>query len=201
MDITVTGEGSAQAEPDALRLHAGVEVRKPSPAQSFSAARGAAERLARALRQAGIAEHDVRTIELGLGPEYEVYPQVSAYRAVQGVEVVVRDLSRADQIIDTIAGIGEEARLNGLVFEVSDPRAALREARSLAFADAAAKAAQYAELAGRPLGRVVSVTEEVRGGPQPMPMAATMAESGGGSISPGRQSLSVTVRVGYAFAD
>lgn len=199
MDITVVGEGTVLAAPDVLRLHAGVEVRRPSAAESFTAVRAAAARLADALRQAGIAAEDVQTIELSLGPEYEAYPKVAAYRAAQGVEVAIRDLARADHVIDTVAGVGEAARLNGVTFELSDPGAALKQARTRAFADAAAKAAQYAELSGRPLGRVVSVTEEVRSGPQPLTtMAAAVADSAA-SISPGRQSLSVTVRVGYDF--
>ncbi|MEU6710674.1 SIMPL domain-containing protein [Nonomuraea sp. NPDC046802] len=199
MDITVIGEGSVLAAPDTLRLNAGVEVRRASAAEAFTAVRAAAARLAEALRQAGIAAQDVRTVELSLGPEYEVYPKAAAYRAAQGVEVVVRDLSGADHVIDTVAGIGEEARLNGVAFEVSDPSGALKDARSKAFRDAAAKAAQFAELSGRPLGRVVSVSEEVRqGGPQPMRATFAAAEADA-SISPGRQSLTVLVRVGYEF--
>ncbi|PZG13576.1 SIMPL domain-containing protein [Nonomuraea aridisoli] len=200
MDITVTGEGAVLAAPDLLRLHAGVEVRRASAAEAFAAARAAAARLAGALVSAGVAPEDVRTVELSLGPEYDSYPTVAAYRAVQGVEVIVRDLGRADRVIDTVAGVGEEARLNGLAFELSDPAAALAEARTRAFRDAAAKAAQYAGLAGRPLGRVVSVTEEPwTGPPQPMRTALAAAESDA-SLSPGRQALSVRVRVGYDFA-
>ncbi|WP_433441643.1 SIMPL domain-containing protein [Nonomuraea sp. CA-141351] len=200
MDITVVGEGAVLAAPDVLRLHAGVEVRRASAAESFTAVRSAAARLAEALARAGIAAEDVRTVELSLGPEYEAYPKVGAYRAAQGVEVIVRDLTRADHVIDTVAGVGEEARLNGVAFEVSDPSGFLREARARAFRDAAAKAAHYAELAGRPLGRVVSVSEEIKGGgPQPLRLAAAAAESGA-SISPGRQTLTVTVQLGYDFA-
>ncbi|WP_188192925.1 SIMPL domain-containing protein [Nonomuraea sp. SYSU D8015] len=201
MDITVVGEGTVLAAPDTLRLYAGVEVRRASAAESFTAARAAAARLTEVLRQEGIAAEDVRTTELSLGPEYEAYPKVTAYRAAQGVEVVVRDLARADRIIDTVAGVGEEARLNGLAFEVSDPSGPLSEARTRAFRDAAGKAAQYAGLAGRPLGRVVSVTEEIGGGPpQPLLRAATMAAEDASSINPGRQTLTVTVRLGYDFA-
>ncbi|SDH99780.1 SIMPL domain-containing protein [Nonomuraea jiangxiensis] len=199
MDITVVGEGAVLAAPDILRLHAGVEVRRASAAEAFTAVRAAAARLAEALSRAGVAAQDVRTVELSLGPEYEAYPKVTAYRAAQGVEVVVRDLSRADHVIDTVAGVGEEARLNGLAFELSDPSVPLREARTRAFRDAAAKAAQFAELAGRPLGRVVSVKEELRGGPVPMRAALEVADTKA-SVSPGRQTLSVTVEVGYDFA-
>ncbi|MGA5765601.1 SIMPL domain-containing protein [Nonomuraea bangladeshensis] len=201
VDITVVGEGAVLAAPDVLRLYAGVEARRQSAAEAFTAARAAAARLAGALREEGVADEDVRTVELSLGPEYESYPKVSAYRAAQGVEVVVRDLARADRLIDTVAGVGEEARLNGMAFEVSDPAAALAEARTRAFRDAAAKAARYAELAGRPLGRVVSVAEDVRGGgPQPLTFAAAGVAEDRSSLAPGRQSLAVTVRVGYEFA-
>jgi uncharacterized protein YggE len=198
--IAVAGEGSVSAAPDVMKLNAGVEVRRASAAEAFAAARAAAARLAGALREAGIAADDLRTSELSLGPEYEVYPKVAAYRAAQGVEALVRDLSRADRVIDAVAGVGEEARLNGVSFEVSDPAGVLGEARARAFADAAGKAAQYAGRAGRPLGRVVSVTEEAGGGPRPLGFA-TMAAEDNASVSPGRQTLSVGVRVVYAFAD
>ncbi|MEU7836432.1 MULTISPECIES: SIMPL domain-containing protein [unclassified Nonomuraea] len=198
--IAVAGEGAVSAAPDVMRLNAGVEVRRTAAAEAFAAVRAAAVRLTEALTGAGIAPEDLRTSELSLGPEYEVYPKVAAYRAAQGVEALVRDLSRADRVIDTVAAVGEEARLNGVSFELSDPSGALAQARTRAFRDAAAKAAQYAELAGRPLGGVVSVTEESVGGPQPMAFAALAAEEKA-SISPGRQTLSVGVRVVYAFGD
>ncbi|WP_043638329.1 SIMPL domain-containing protein [Nonomuraea candida] len=203
MDITVLGEGGVSAAPDMLRLHAGVEVRRASAAEAFAAVRAAAARLSQALRAEGIAPEDLTTADLSLGPEYEAYPKVSAYRAAQGFEVVVRDVTHADQVIDTVAGTGEEARLHGVTFELSDQGAALGEARSRAFADAAAKAAQYAGLAGRPLGPVVSVSEEHRPG-LPVPMTRRMpmmaAEQAPPSVSPGRQTLMVVVRVGYDFA-
>ncbi|MFD2353550.1 SIMPL domain-containing protein [Nonomuraea ferruginea] len=49
-DITVIGEGAADAVPDVMRLHTGVEVRRQSAAEAFAGARAAAARLAEALR-------------------------------------------------------------------------------------------------------------------------------------------------------
>ncbi|MFI6907426.1 SIMPL domain-containing protein [Nonomuraea sp. NPDC050394] len=196
--ITVLGQGAVSAAPDVMRLNAGVEVRKASAGEAFAAVRAAAVRLLRTLADAGLAAKDLRTSELSLGPEYENYPKVSAYRAAQGVEAVVRDLSQADRIIDLVAGVGEEARLNGVSFEISDPVAALKDARDRAFKDARARAEQYAGLAGRPLGQVVSISEEADAPPRPMMMAAAaMADQS--SISPGEQSVTVSVRVVYAF--
>lgn len=198
--ITVVGEGAISASPDVMRLTAGVEVRRDTASAAFGDSRKAAAKLTKALIKAGIAPEDLRTNELSLGPEYENYPKIAGYRAAQGIEAVVRDLSKADAVIDTVASVGEEARLNGIAFELSDPAKAMDAARARAFDQAKAKAEQYADLAGRPLGQVVSVSEEIMGGPQPMMVAAGMMEDKA-SVSPGRQTISVSVRVVYGFAD
>lgn len=196
--ISVVGEGVISATPDVMRLSAGVEVRAASAGEAFKAVRAAAAKLTKALLEAGVAAKDLRTSELSLGPEYETYPKVSGYRASQGVEAVVRDLNKADRIIDAAVAVGEEVRLNGVSFEVSDPAALLRKARAAAFKDAQTKARQFAELAGRRLGEVVLISDEVVGGPHPMAFAGAAAEDRS-SVSPGRQNLSVHVRVVYSL--
>ncbi|WP_326821266.1 SIMPL domain-containing protein [Streptosporangium sp. NBC_01756] len=193
--ITVMGEGSQSAVPDVMRLNAGVEVRRATAGTAFADARAAAAKLTEALKTAGIQAKDLRTNELSLGPEYSTYPTVSGYRAAQGVEAVVRDITSADKVIDTVAGVGEEARLNGISFEVSDNRRLVRAARDAAFRDATARAAQYARLSGRRLGPVLTVAEEDASPPPIRFAGAALADKA--SISPGQQSISVHVRVVY----
>ncbi|MET9343597.1 SIMPL domain-containing protein [Nonomuraea sp. NPDC003804] len=194
--IAVVGQGAVSAAPDVMRLTAGVEVRRATAGEAFAAARAAAAKLTRTLIGAGVAADDLTTNELSLGPEYESYPKVSGYRGAQGVEAVVRDLSKADRIIDAAAAVGEEVRLNGVSFEVSDRTRLMEAARAAAFKDAADKARHYAALAGRRLGNVVEITEEITGGPIPMHVSATLAEDKA-SVNPGRQNLGINVRVVY----
>ncbi len=194
--VTVMGEGSLSSVPDIMRLNTGVEVRRGSAGQAFTDARKAAARLTRALLKAGIDAKDLRTNELSLGPEYDNYPKVSGYRAAQGVEAVVRDVESADRVIEAAVAAGEEVRLNGVSFEVSDSRKALRAAREVAFKDARSRAEQYAALAGRELGRVVTIGEENVTPPRPMAYGAGIAADKA-SVSPGLQTVSVTVRVVY----
>ncbi|MFJ2029220.1 SIMPL domain-containing protein [Streptosporangium sp. NPDC087985] len=193
--ITVVGTGSQSAVPDVMRLDAGVEVRRPTAGAAFADARTAAAKLTQALLAAGIQAKDLRTNDLSLGPEYSTYPTVSDYRAAQGVEAVVRDIASADKVIDAVAAVGEEARLNGISFEVSNNRGVLRAARDAAFRDAAARAVQYARLAGRELGPVLTISEEETSSPPIRFAAAAPVDST--SISPGQQALSVQVRVVY----
>ena len=79
---------------------------------------------------------------------------------------------------------------------------ALESARDAAFADAMAKAEQFARLSGRGLGRVVSVVETVLP-PSGAPMLARMAFDGAATtpIQAGEVETSVTVEVSWDFAD
>ncbi|SFJ22969.1 hypothetical protein SAMN05216275_107145 [Streptosporangium canum] len=194
--ITVVGEGNLSSIPDVMRLTAGVEVRRSSASTAFADARKAAAKLTEALLGTGIAAKDLQTNELSLGPVYDNYPVVAGYRAAQGVEAVVRDVDSADKVIDAVAAVGEEARLNGVSFEVSDTHKMLKAARDAAFEDARARAEQYAELAGDELGRVVSITEEGGTPPSPVMFGGALAADKA-SISPGQQNISVRVRVVY----
>jgi uncharacterized protein len=197
--ITVTGHGNVSAPPDLMRLQAGVEVRRETAGAAFKAAREAAAKLTKALLAAGLDPKDLRTSELSLGPEYDNYPKIVGYRASQGVEAVVRNLANADKVIDAAAGVGEDARLNGISFEIANQAAIVVAARDEAFKDAAAKARQYAKLSGRRLGGIVTVVEE--GAPErgPVPFHGVMAMADKASISPGQQAVGVTVRVVYAL--
>jgi uncharacterized protein YggE len=113
------------------------------------------------------------------------------YRAAQGVEAMLRDLSKADAVVDAVAAVGEEVRLNGISFEVSKAEALVGAARAAAYEDAAAKAKQYATLTGHEVGRIVKIEEEGEASPSRFAMAEKA------SINPGHGSVSVVVRVVY----
>ncbi|GAA0414927.1 SIMPL domain-containing protein [Acrocarpospora corrugata] len=195
--ISVTGQGNVSAPPDLMRLQAGVEVRRATAGEAFKAARLAAAKLTKALLGSGLAEKDLRTSELTLGPEYENYPKIVGYRATQGVEAVVRDLTKADKVIDAAAAVGEDARLNGISFEISDQNAILVAARDAAYRDATAKAEHYAKLTGRKLGKILTVREDGGHAPGPIPFHGAMAMADKASISPGQQAVGLTVDITF----
>ncbi|MFC4532270.1 SIMPL domain-containing protein [Sphaerisporangium dianthi] len=192
VELSVVGRGVVQAPSDVMRINVGVEVRRERAGEAYAAVKVAGLKLTRALLAAGVAEQDVRTSDLSLGAEYDKYPKVVGYRATEGAEALVRDLSRADAVVDAVAGVGEEVRLNGISFEVSKEAALVKAARAAAFRDAQHKARQYAVLSGRRLGRVLKLEEE---GDSPPSRFAMMSEKG--SINPGHGSVTITVRVVY----
>ena len=104
-------------------------------------------------------------------------------------------------ISDLVAAGGDAARLQGVAFGLDDDAALRAKARELAFADARAAAEQYAKLAGRELGDVVLVREQVTpAGPVPMAADSTMSTASAVPIAPGTTDVTVTAQVRWSLA-
>jgi hypothetical protein len=107
----------------------------------------------------------------------------------------VRDPSRAGALVDAFAGaVGSALTVDHISLELSDPGPLHEQARAAAFADARAKAQQYAGLAGRELGKVTAVTDVVQGGAQPR-YELMAARTGGLPVELGENTVTATVVV------
>ncbi|WP_346621797.1 SIMPL domain-containing protein [Blastococcus montanus] len=199
--VRVAGVGSAAGVPDVLRVMVAVESTAPTVEQALQDADAAARRVLDALADLGVAERDVQTVDLQLHsrsrPDGE---QADGYVARQTLAVTLRDLEEAGATIGAaVEAGGEAARLQGLTFALEDDTALREQARDEAFADARRVAEQYAELAGRELGRLVSVEEQAEAaGPGPVPLAET-ADAGSVPLAPGTTEVTVTAHVRWAL--
>ena len=102
---------------------------------------------------------------------------------------------------NAITGNESANTLNGLSFGLADDRPLMDAARKEAVADAAARAALYAEAAGVKLGRVMTIAEA--GGyapPRPMAMEAGFAKAADVPVAPGELTISASVSVVYEIA-
>jgi uncharacterized protein YggE len=97
---------------------------------------------------------------------------------------------------------GDTGRLSGLSFALADPSALFTMAREAAFADALAKAQQFAALAGRKLGAVVNIDDTAPGGAVPLPrrMAAVPLAAAEFDVEGGQQEVSAQVVVRWSWA-
>ncbi|MFF2774463.1 SIMPL domain-containing protein [Streptomyces sp. NPDC058052] len=162
--VTVTGTGSASAAPDLAILAAGVEVTKATAKEAMAAQSTAAEALLAVLRKEGVEDRDIRTDSLSLAPVYAQTTggesKVTGYQASQTFTAKVRRIDRAGQVIGAVnEATGGAGRVNGVVFDVADPKGLRTEAREAAYRDAYEKASQHARLSGHRLGRLVSLSE------------------------------------------
>jgi uncharacterized protein YggE len=114
----------------------------------------------------------------------------------------LRDIGKAGRAItDAVRAGGNEAVLQGVTFSLEDNKALLEQARDHAYADARAKAEQYAHLSGRTLGEVQLVAETATPvSPMPYAFDATAsALKAAVPIDAGTQDVTVTVTVRWAL--
>ena len=201
--VTVTGRGVASAAYDVATLRLAATARAANPSDATARATYAMSAMRDAVLAAGVPTTALATTTVSLTPVHDPWPTVTAYEASLGVSVRTTDLGHVGSVlVAAVDAGGDGARVDGVSFSHDDAAALERQARDLAWAEARAKAEQYAALAGQALGEVRHIVE-TGGAPGPMPkgvafLAASPAppvESGEGAVA---SVLSVTWALGPA---
>lgn len=206
--IAMTGTGRATGVPDQVAFSLTVRTSAADVTAALAAANAATRDVLEAVRAQGVEADDLQTTGLALRPTYDYSgdgPAVlTGYAATQELSVVVRSLSDAGATMSAAVEAGGNAvRLGNVRLQLGDKDALLVRARDAAIAQARAKAEQYAQAVGRPLGEVLSV-REVTATPY-QPQAVDLRAAGDVSLSKvpiraGTDELSVTVSVVWSFA-
>ncbi|MFI6516583.1 SIMPL domain-containing protein [Spirillospora sp. NPDC050679] len=199
--IEVTGEGRVRVRPDIMRVRAGVELTRDKPGDAYRAVGEAGARLVGVITGSGVAARDVATTELSVRPEYtDSEPRaISGYRGSESVSATVRDLSRAHVTLNAIMAAGPDVRLDGVSFDKADVSAEMARAQELAVADARAKAVRVARLAGRRLGRMVTLRLSTVDALPPHVITKEAVAAADGHLSPGEGVQRVTAEAVYAL--
>jgi uncharacterized protein len=200
--ITVTGTGTVSGTPDQLVLSMGVQTSAPSVSTAIQEANQAARRVIGSLKAGGVRAADIQTSGLSIQPNYDSSGQVPVgYGVSEELTATLRDLARAGtQIQAAVRAGGNATTVNGVSLNLTDTSKLLARARAAAIADAQAKASQFARALGRPLGNVLSVSDQ---SPLPSPIFAggfaAARPAASVPIQPGRQQVSVQITVVYAI--
>jgi uncharacterized protein len=199
--IAVLGHGKATATPDVLKLYFGVSVRRPNVGDALQVANAKTRRVVAALRSRGVEARDIQTNDLSIGQSY-ARGKPNGYTVTNTVRATIRHIDRAGDAISAAAqAAGNDARLQGVNFDVENRGGLQSKARRVAVANAFEKAREYARAAGRRVGKVLAVSEFTSGGGPAFPIpAGAPAVGGGGELGPvpieqGQQDITVDVAV------
>jgi uncharacterized protein len=157
------------------------------------------------VRRLGVAPADVQTDQLALHPEYDFDKDggrtLRGYVATNVVRVTVRRIDDAGKVVDgAVAAAKNDARVDGVSFELSDSAALRAEARKLAVADARKRAEQLAADLGVELGEPIAIEEIAASAPGPvLYRAEMMKQSADTPVEPGSVEGRVTVRVRWSI--
>ena len=197
--VTVTGTGSAAAQVDRVVVNLAVTESGPDAGSAFDTAAGTASRALAVLADNGVDARSVRTADLTLGPRTEWRDGrevLLSYQATQRLVVHLDGIGSLGRMLsDLAAQVGNGARIEGLELVPSDPGPARRAARDMAWADAWARAEQYASLAGRALGRARLGHEHEAGHPGPVAKGRMLAAAADMPVAAGDAQISVSVTV------
>ena len=202
--ISISGRGTATAEPDTALLSLGVSVLASTARDARDQAAEAMNDLLDSLKGNGIDPDDIKTTQFSLRPEFDYSrsgsPRIIGYRLTNTVSVTVRDLDRVPEIIDeAVDAVGDPIQISGITFTLDDPASLLSQARADAMADAQAKAQQLADLAGVTLGKPIAISESSGGALPPIFFRAELAAEAATPIEPGQLEIAVSVAVTYAI--
>ena len=188
--ITVSGTGDVVVKPDIATVSFGVSAENidVSKAQTDSATK--MNDIISFLKKDGVDEKDIKTADYSIYPRYDytqtsqVYPYngkqvLAAYVVSQTVEVKIRDISKAGDILSGIGGLGV-TNVSGLTFTVDNDQVVKDQARDLAIKDAQAQAKVLANSLGIKLVKITSFSEN---GNYPVMYALDKAVSMGGASS------------------
>jgi uncharacterized protein len=180
--------------PDVLRLQCGAEAEASNADEALDRSSASLTRMRQVLVDAGVTTDDL--VSTGLSLFHDSHR--ARFTARLGLRATLRDVSAAGRVItDVVRAGGDAARLDSLLFEHSDPAALDVQARAAAFAEAGARAEQYAQLAGASLGAVLAV-EEALSSPGVVPRMARLSFAAAESsvpIEPGTAEVQVRVEV------
>jgi len=204
--VSVGGIGRIAGTPDTMALQLQVETRGGDVSKALAAANAAQRRVVASLKANRVAAADVQTSGLGVHANYNYdngKQTLIDYMATQSLTVKLRDLGKAGATISAaVTAGGNDVRVHGASLDLESNGALVVEARASAFADAKAKAEQYAKLSGRQLGAVSTVTEHVQDSP-PVPLremaGAADAAKSSVPIERGSQEVAVHVQVVWSL--
>jgi uncharacterized protein len=203
--VTADGTGQVAGVPDTMIATISVNIRGANPSSALGAANVKMALVQHSLTKRGVAAKDLKTTGLSVNPYYTYgkgQPVLHGYTAEEDLQVTLHNLATAGATISaaTAAG-GKSVTVGGLTLDLQGDSGLVTNARADAFADALAKAQQYATLAHRTLGPVVSVSEHTDQ-PSNFPVyaaASAAAAPAGVPIAAGSQNVSVNVTVVWSL--
>lgn len=196
--ITVVGTGSVTVAPDVAEWSFGVQASAGSAAAALADATEASELVVAALREAGVAEDDLRTEQVSVYPRTgEDGLSVTGYDASSTVRATIRNLDRAGPTVDAAVAAGAN-QVYGPTLTVSDAKSRHGDAVDAAFDDARARAEAIADKAGVTLGAPIAIVEGGGGGAVPLYERAEAAAADV-AIEPGTQDVGATLTVTFAI--
>lgn len=200
--ISVTGEGEIKVVPDQAVITATVETKGNVAKEVKKQNDQQIELVLKLIKKMNLAPTDYKTQRVSLNPQYDYEKKKTTYNASQTIEILVRDLSKYDQLMEGLVDQGVN-RIDNVVFQSSNLSKYQSEARKMAMKDAKSKAEDYVGVLGQKVGKAMVIADNSQSyNPQPV-YARLMKTEMSDMVSP-RETLAageikITANVSVSF--
>ena len=197
--VTVTGQGSSRAVPDAAVVRVAAVQRGDGVAEAYAALTATAVLLVEVATRHTDQRH-VGSTGISVWPWHDHQGRPAGYEARHSYAVRCPDLDVAGALLaDLVGQVGDALVVDNIGLEVTDDSVALAEAREAAFGDARERAIDLARLGGLRLGGLQSVTEGGAAAPVGAPRLALAAAAAG--LAPGEAAVTVAVTATWELVE
>jgi uncharacterized protein YggE len=170
--INVSGEGKIKVVPDQVTILATVETKGTNAKEVKKLNDQQMEAVLKLVKSMNLAPADYKTKRVSLNPQYDYEKKKHTYNATQTIEILLKDLSKYDELMEGLVDQGIN-RIDNVTFQSSKLAQYQSEARKLAMKEAKAKAEDYVSVLGQKVGAGFTITDNSQTY-YPQPMYASM---------------------------
>ena len=187
--INVNGEGKVKVAPDQVCISATVETKGNNAKDVKKQNDEKMDAVLKFIKKMNIPTADFKTKQVALNPQYDYEKKKTSYNATQTVEIVLKDLTKYDELMEGLVQQGIN-RIDKVSFESSKLVQLQSDARKLAMKDAKAKAEDYVSVLGQKVGKafVISDNSQVY---HPQPMYASMKSMAADTSGASNETLAI----------
>jgi uncharacterized protein YggE len=174
--INVSGEGKIKTIPDQASISISLETKGTNAVDVKKENDTKMDAVLKFIKSSAIAKEDFQTQRISLNQNYDYEKKKRNYVAIQKVQILLKDLSKYDALMDGLVTSGVN-RIDNVEFKSSKFSLLQSEARKLAVKDAKVKAEDFVSVLGQKVGKAITITDNSQGyAPQPRyAMMKTMA--------------------------
>lgn len=198
--VELTINESIEAAPDRATIGAGVTTTAPTATEAMRQNAAEMTKVIARIKALGIAEEDIQTTGVALGPLYDYQagsPVFRGYQANNRVNVLLRKIDHTGRVLDALVEAGA-TDISGPTFAIADDTAMKEQARKAAVARGSAQARAYAAMLGYADIRVLAVSENIAGSVPFYAAAKVVAlEATATPIQPGMVGTDVNLTITY----
>jgi uncharacterized protein YggE len=187
--INVNGEGKVKVVPDQAAIAVTVESKGNNAKDVKKQNDEKIEAVIKFIKKMNLAPADYKTQRVALNPQYDYEKKKHSYNATQTIEILLRDLSKYDELMEGLVNEGIN-RIDAVTFQSSKLAQYQSEARKLAMKEAKLKAEDYVSVLGQKVGRAMTISDNSQTY-YPQPMYAAMKTMERSDASEPRETLAV----------